>query len=829
MIFFQNYRYILLISCCFLGMLVKAQQPVTYSSADIYLQLKKLNVLGSVLYIAAHPDDENNGFLPYLAKEKLYRTGYMSMTRGDGGQNLIGSEQGIELGLIRTQELLAARRIDGAEQFFSRAYEFGFSKSADEALKIWDKEKTLSDVVWMIRKFQPDVVITRFPGDARAGHGHHAGSSIIAQEAYTAAADPNKFTEQFAYGVKPWQSKRILWNTFNFGGTNTTSNDQFKMEVGGYNSLLGKSYGELGGEARTMHKSQGEGRPRRRGPVFEFFSTWNGEAPKTDLMDGIVTDWNRIPGTEKIQEQINQLIKDFSFEKPEKSVTALVSLYKMIMALPASNWRNKKAEETQQLIEACSALFSEVTTAQENVYQGDLLSAAFFFNKRKEGNIQVKRIQLEGFDTSLNVILGNNINLSFNKNIAISPDKKISQPYWLEYPMTEGMFDVRDQLLIGKAENDPSFEAIFTVVIEGETFTLKRPVQYKFVDPAKGELYQPLAVLPRAEVDFVKENLVSINGAPINVAVNLKNNLKEKDLETSLSQLKNFKSAGTASLSQLTEAGNNPLVVYTPFVKNGHLKEELNLVSKSNQLYSGSTKIIAYDHIPTITYFAPAKTNLIAISAKTVGKKIGYIMGAGDKVPEALEQLGYEVITLSENDLTVDNLRQYDAIVIGIRASNIYEYLTNKNGVLNKYVENGGNLIAQYIKSNTIGSKRIQLGPYPFSISSGSRVTQEGAKVNFLLPEHSVLNYPNKIDEKDFEGWIQERSTYQVDQSDTHYEMPLSINDAGEKEAKGSLAIAKYGKGNFAYVSLVLFRQLPAGVPGAYRILANLIALPKNK
>ncbi len=827
--FFQNNRYILLISCCFLGMLVKAQQPVTYSSADIYLQLKKLNVLGSVLYIAAHPDDENNGFLPYLAKEKLYRTGYMSMTRGDGGQNLIGSEQGIELGLIRTQELLAARRIDGAEQFFSRAYEFGFSKSADEALKIWNREKALSDVVWMIRKFQPDVVITRFPGDARAGHGHHAGSSIIAQEAYTAAADPNKFPEQFAFGVKPWQAKRILWNTFNFGGTNTTSNDQFKMEVGGYNSLLGKSYGELGGEARTMHKSQGEGRPRRRGPVFEFFSTWNGEAPKNDLMNGIVTDWNRIPGSEKIQAQINQLIKDFSFEKPERSVTALVSLYKMIMTLPVSNWRNKKAEETQQLIEACSALFSEATTAQENVYQGDLLSAGFFFNKRKDANILLKRIQLEGFDTSLNLKLDNNVNVSFSKSIAISADKKISQPYWLEYPMTEGMFDVRDQLLIGKAENDPSFEAIFTVVIEGESFILKRPVQYKFVDPAKGELYQPLAVLPRAEVDFVKENLVSINGAPIKVAVKLKNNLNEKNLEIGLSQLKNFKSTAPTSLSSLTEAVNNPLVIFTPATKNAQLKEELNLVSASNQLYSGSTRIIAYDHIPTITYFAPAKTNLISITAKTEGKKIGYIMGAGDKVPQALEQLGYEVSTLSENDLTIDNLRQYDAIVIGIRASNIYEYLTNKNEVLNKYVENGGNLIAQYIKSNTIGSKRIKLGPYPFSISSGSRVTVEGAKVNFLLPEHPVLNYPNKITEKDFEGWIQERSTYQVDQSDTHYEMPLSMNDTGEKEAKGSLAIAKYGKGNFAYVSLVLFRQLPAGVPGAYRILANLIALPKNK
>src|SRR6185295_9452444 len=255
-----------------------SQTPSTYTSAEILLQIKKLNTLGSVLYVAAHPDDENTRLLAYFAKEKLYRTGYLSMTRGDGGQNLIGDEQGIELGMIRTQELLAARRIDGAEQFFSRAFDFGFSKSADEALKIWGHDKILSDVVWMIRKFQPDVIITRFPGDARAGHGHHAASSILANEAFTTAADINKFPEQFKYGVKPWQAKRILWNNYNFGNNNNTSEDQFKIDIGVYNALLGKSYGELGGEARTLHKSQGEGRPRRRGQSFEYFSTTGGSA-----------------------------------------------------------------------------------------------------------------------------------------------------------------------------------------------------------------------------------------------------------------------------------------------------------------------------------------------------------------------------------------------------------------------------------------------------------------------------------------------------------------------------------------------------------------------
>jgi LmbE family N-acetylglucosaminyl deacetylase len=804
----------------------RAQVPVTNSSTDIYMQLRKLNVLGSVLYIAAHPDDENNGFLPYLAKEKLYRTGYLSLTRGDGGQNLIGSEQGIELGLIRTQELLAARRIDGAEQYFSRAYEFGFSKSWQEALRIWDREKVLSDVVWMIRKFQPDIIITRFPGDARAGHGHHAASSVLAQEAYTAAADPKRFSEQFKYGVQPWQAKRILWNTFNFGGTNTTSNDQLKIEVGGYNALIGKSYGELGGEARTLHKSQGEGRPRRRGQVYEFFSTLAGDTPKNDLMDGIVTDWKRINGGEKIQSQINHIISNYQFEKPEASVPALVNLYRSVKALPAGNWRDKKLAETQDLIEACSALFSEATTAQENVVQGNVLNVNFFFNKRKEANVVVKNIKLENFDTTVNESLGVNNNFTFNRTIPVAADKKISQPYWLEYPKEEGIFDVRDQTLIGKAENDPSFEAVFSVTIEGEDFIIKRPVQYKVVDPAKGELYEPLAVLPRVELNFTKENFISLNGQTVEVQSQFKKNAAvDAPLETKFGKVPGW---DTDTRSQ-TAARRSGFFMLMPKDKQANTKTEISVTSGTPGVYLGTTKVIAYDHIPTITYFTQAKANLLNLNIKTEGKKIGYIVGAGDKVPQALEQLGYEVKILSEADITEDNLKQFDAVITGIRAGNIFEFLTAKNDVLNKYVENGGNLIAQYIKSNTVGAKRLKLGPYPFSISTGSRVTEEDAKVKFVLPEHAVLNYPNKITEKDFDGWIQERSTYQVDQADAHYEMPLAMSDTGEKESKGSLAIAKYGKGNFAYVSLVLFRELPAGVPGAYRILANLVALPKNK
>jgi len=811
---------------------IQAQTYATYTSADIYQQMKKLNVLGSVLYIAAHPDDENNTFLPYLAKEKLYRTAYLSLTRGDGGQNLIGPEQGIELGLIRTQELLAARRQDGAEQYFSRAYEFGYSKSLTEALRIWDKEKILSDAVWIIRQYQPDIIINRFPPDARAGHGHHAASAVIGAEAFVAAADPKRFPEQFAYGVKPWQAKRIVWNSYNFGGNmNTTSADQFSFDISGFNPMLGKSYGEIGAEARSMHKSQGEGRPRRRGTSLEYFSPVAGDPPKTDLMDGVDITWSRIPGGASIQEQVNQLIRQFNFEQPEASVPALVKLYTAMQALPESNWRNKKMQEVQQLVEACSAIFAEVTTQQEYAVQGESVTASFFFNKRKQVQATLKYIQLPSMDSSFSLALPYNQNIQFVKTIPVPANQKISQPYWLEYPKLEGSFDVRDQRMIGKAENDPAFPAKWVINIEGVDFTFQRAIQYKYVDLVKGELYQPIVVLPAAEANFTKENLVSINGKKITAGVQLLQRGKTKlNPAIQLKGLQQFSVSGSAPLSGWDENARINATLNSPNPASNKT-EEISLQPSTPDVYAGSTRIIAYDHIPTITYFAPAKTNLISLQVKTTGKKIGYIPGAGDKIPAALEQLGYEVVMLSEADIQMPNLRQFDAIITGIRAYNIYEYLTNKNDILNRYIEAGGHLIIQYMKSNLVGLKRITAGPYSFQVNSGSRVTEENAAVTFSQPSHPLLNYPNVITQSDFEGWVQERSTYHAEQVDPHFVSILQMADTGEKPAAtgGSLITAPYGKGNITYVGLVLFRQLPAGNPGAYRILANLLALPNNK
>jgi hypothetical protein len=462
--------------------------------------------------------------------------------------------------------------------------------------------------------------------------------------------------------------------------------------------------------------------------------------------------------------------------------------------------------------------------------QGDTLRISFFLNERKAVNVTFKNIKLENFDSAFSIPLPANQNVTIAKTLSVAPDKKISQPYWLEYPLVGGTFEVRDQTMIGKAENDPSFEATFIVNISGEDFNIKRPIQYRVIDPVKGDMYQPIPVLPKVELNYTKDNFISLNDSPVKVEAKIKSNETNDAGSLQLYQQysKNWKwNEGHSSLNSIPETSKEKYWTgtFSSQSKETNTTEEIKLRTSDGK-YDGYTKTIAYDHIPTITYFPKAKTNLVKLDIKIIGKKIGYIIGAGDKVPQALEAMGYEVKTLSEADITDDNLKQFDAIITGIRAYNIYEYLSNKNDVLMRYVQNGGNLIVQYLKSNQVGSKRVKVGPYPFTIDAGSRVTEEDAKVNFLLPDHPVLNYPNKITEKDFEGWVQERSTYQVSQMDEHYQTPLGMNDKDEKQSNGSLAIAKYGKGNFVYASLVFFRQLPAGVPGAYRLMANLIGLP---
>lgn len=813
-------------------MILGSAAQTSPTSSEIYLGLRKLNVLGSVLYVAAHPDDENTRLLTYFSKDRLYRTGYLSLTRGDGGQNLIGEEQGIELGLIRTQELLAARRIDGAEQFFTRAYDFGYSKTPQETFTKWDKEKILADVVWVIRKFQPDVIITRFPTTGEGGHGHHTASAILANEAFTAAADPRRFPEQLQY-VQPWQAKRILWNTFNFGSNNTQRDDQFKFDVGGYNPVLGKSYGEIAADSRSQHKSQGFGVPRSRGEALEFFASTGGDKVSADLFEDVPTDWGRVKGGEAVAQLIQAATSSFDFLQPQKSIASLVRIYKAINALPQGYWRDQKLKETKALIEDASGLWVEAFSPQQYVVQGDSVRINIVLNDRMGTGAQLSRITLNGFDTTLNQLLTKNKNFALSKTLPVSKEKPITQPYWLEHKMSEGYYTVNDQLLIGQPDITPSYKLSFTVNLEGETFVFEKPVRYKFTDPVHGELYQPLVVLPPYTLD-VPSRLNIIAKSSKKPGMEELTYTARKDLssvkiytdkeDVVIHDTNPLRKGGTKSFSR-PFAGR---LVESALSRHTADSFAIRYYEEPGKTTAKSLHTIRYDHIPYINYFTDAQANYVVVDLKTAGKRIGYIVGAGDKVPEALEQMGYEVTLLTDKELTRNNLKQFDAVLSGVRAYNTNEWLNKHYEKLMKYVEGGGNLIVQYNTSNQIGPVRARIGPYNFNISR-TRITDERAPVTFLKPNHPVLNFPNKISAEDFNQWVQERSIYHATGWDKAFEPVLSMSDPGESAEEGSLIIAKHGKGYFTYTGLVFFRQLPAGVPGAYRLLANLIALNQKK
>ncbi len=814
-----------------------AQTPTSYSSSEILLGIKKLKVTGSVLYIAAHPDDENTRLLAYMSKERLYRTGYLSMTRGDGGQNLIGDEQGIELGLIRTQELLAARRIDGAEQFFTRAYDFGFSKSTDEALKIWDKEKILSDVVWVIRKFKPDVIITRFPPDNRAGHGHHSASAVLAQEAFTAAADPKRFPEQFGYGVEPWKTKRIFWNTFNFGGgANTTAENQMKLDVGVFNPLLGKGYGEIASESRSQHKSQGFGVPRQRGQSWEYFTLVNGEAASNDVMEGIVTDWSRVEGGAEINQMIEKIIAAYSFTNPSASVKSLIQLYKTIENIKDGDLKINKLFEIRELIKACAGLWLEGSSPDLHAVHGDSLRVNISVINRSGLNIKLNTYRVlhstDGF--TLYPPFTDAIQIEKNKSfikaekIVVNNKFPISQPYWLIEKMNTGSFNVNNQKMIGASENEDDFIAYFNVNIEGENIDFFTPVKHKFTDPVKGEIYWPLQVVPKISLE--PEPGVFVSNGKENKTANL--HIRSfTNFNTAKATLKGQGSNGVVKAEIKNGASGSVMNVNSEktvpiTVNKENLSKDVNFwVEENGNKWSDSYHEINYDHIPRISYFDKPVIKSFVTDIKIASKKVAYIKGAGDKVAEALTQMGYTVEFLEEKDLTFNNLKQYDAVVTGVRAYNVHAWLSNAYDALMQYVKEGGVLLVQYNTSNQIGPVRAKIAPYPFNISR-NRVTEEDAKVTFLQPSHPVLNYPNKITEKDFAGWVQERSVYEADGLDSNYVSIFGMNDAGEPQRKGSLILADYGKGRFVYSAIAFFRQLPAGVPGAYRLFANLIAKP---
>jgi LmbE family N-acetylglucosaminyl deacetylase len=800
------------------------QKPKRYNSSEIQLMLEKLQVLGSVLYVAAHPDDENTAIITYFANERKVHTAYFSFTRGDGGQNLIGSEIGEKLGLIRTNELLQARRIDRGEQFFSRAVDFGYSKHPDETFNIWDRQEVLGDLVWVIRKFRPDVIITRFNQVPGTTHGHHTASAILASEAMEQAGDPTKYPEQLTF-VAPWQPESLYWNAYFWRRSEymKDTTNLLRVDVGKYNKLLGMSYSEIAALSRSSHKSQGFGATGARGKRIEFLQHEKGYDAKNDIFESLDVTWNRVAEGAAIEKKITQIQKKFQPADPSVILNDLCELKAMIEGVEEEFWRKRKINEVNELIYAVTGLYLEVKTSNSTACPGDWLDFEVEAINRSKAKVVLNSVRLKEMGVSVKYAtpLKENIGEGFQMSGAIPSTFDYSQPYWLKNPNSSGMFEVNEQQLIGKPINEPALSAEFELAIEGEPFFFTKPVVYKENDPVKGEVYRPFVVTPPVFASMAGDVIIFSEGKTKRVAVEVRAGRDDISGLIRLSLPETWRVTPDTHVFSIDKKGEKRLFYFEVVPpKNQEVAYAQPVVSFGGQDFSYNYTEIDYDHIPFQVLFQKSQSKFVNLDLVTADERIGYVVGAGDKIPDVLQQIGYEVDFINEIEFTKENLDRYSTIVLGIRALNTVDRLKFDMPQLFAFVERGGNLVVQYNTSHNLVTNEI--APFPLSLSRG-RVTVEEAPVAIINPAHEILNYPNKITEADFEDWVQERGLYFPDSWDAGFVPVLSSHDPGEKPLQGGLLVAKYGKGQYVYSGYSWFRELPAGVPGAYRIFVNLI------
>jgi LmbE family N-acetylglucosaminyl deacetylase len=831
-------RIFFIVFCATISIISFGQQPVKPTSGEIYKSIEKLNFLGNALFVAAHPDDENTRLISFLANEVNAHTTYLSLTRGDGGQNLIGPEIEELLGLIRTQELLQARKIDGGHQMFSRANDFGFSKNAEETIKIWDSEAVKHDVVWAIRKLRPDVIINRFDHRTSGStHGHHTASAMLAHELFEKAGDKNSYQEQLKY-VSPWTANRLFFNVswFFFGSQEAFDKaDKSKFlsfDVGGYYPLLGKSNPEIAALSRSRHKCQGFGSTGTRGTAQEYLELLKGNVPKdrSKIFEGINTTWTRVKGGEKILPILAKVQSTFDFSAPQKSVPQLVKALTLIEKIEDDFWRERKVKEIKNIIAQCLGLYVDFSSNTHTATTSEEIKTDIEVIKRLSGNAILKGIKIlpEGKDTSFIKPLVTNENYLQSFAYKINKGEKQTNPYWLNENGSLGLYKVTDATLIGMPETPRNIRAEFTINVEGKDIVYEKVLAHKFNSPEDGEVYRPFEVTPEVYVNFAEKVYVYADQDPKLIKVIVKagaNNQKGKitlpvpagwDVKPASFDFDiKDKNASKEFYFKVTPPSGQSEVVLTP------------IAYANGKEYTQQQINIDYSHIPYQMVFRPVETKCVKIDIKKVGTNIVYIPGAGDEVGKSLTQIGYNVIEVEAKDLSKEKLEKADAIVMGVRAYNTNEDLKFKQELLLEYVSKGGNLIVQYNTNSRLVVGQ-SMGPYPMKLGR-DRVTVEQAPIKFLAPEHPLVNYPNKITETDFEGWVQERGLYFATEWDSKYTPIFSCNDPGEEEKKGGMLVAKHGAGNFIYTGYSWFRQLPSGVSGAYRIFANMVSLGKDK
>jgi LmbE family N-acetylglucosaminyl deacetylase len=851
---------------------------------EIRLALQRLNNLGSVMMIGAHPDDDREVLIAWLARGRHARTAYLSLTRGEGGQNLIGPEQGDELGIIRTQELLASRRIDGGEQYFTRAIDFGFSKTAAETLTKWPREEVLSDVVYNIRRFRPDVIILCFTGTPRDGHGHHQVSAIIGREAFSAAADPTKFPEQLAY-VQPWQTKRIMQNPFGVQGPGANKEadkaappeDRLEIDVGEYSPELGYSYGEIGSMSRSTNRSQGQGSAERKGSQKNYLVTVGGDIAKKDLFDGVDITWNRIPGGARAGALLKQALDSFAPANPEALLPVLAQARTEIAAL-ANTTKDPLAVRKLHEVEETMALAGGLSLeAQSNasVIPGGNLRVAITAIVRSPAQVTLTGVKLTGIEgaPALNVaptVLANNQPSQYTLNAHIPDNRPYSQPYWLAQPKNGNLYSVPDPREIGLPENAPALEAHFNVKMAGQDIEFERPVQNRYTDQVYGDLIRPLAIVPPVAVDLTEHSLIFPDTRMRQIQVTVRSNGGKSSGEAHLDLPASWKVEPATRRFELSATGEQATLDFELTPPAGASQARVRAVADTGgKSIAEGTEVLLYSHFPAQTLFPRAESSLVRADIVTLSKNIGYVMGAGDDVPAALRQMGCDVTLLTPPDLASGNLSRFDAIVTGVRAFNTRPDLRANYQRLFDYAYNGGTVIVQYNRAEAgagpAGGRGGQgkqaagkqeasaqppppsvpappaqqpppggnetgfldhVGPYPMHISN-ERVTDEDAVVTFPNPQLPLLHKPNEITERDFAGWVQERGLNFADKWDDKYLSVFSSHDPDEDALPGGMLYVKYGKGAYMYSAYDWFRQLPAGVPGAYRMFANMLSAAK--
>ena len=817
---------------------IAAQQNVPFPGAiEVEQSLARLNNLGTVLMIAAHPDDEQTAVLAYFARGRHMRTAYLSLTRGEGGQNLIGSEQGPALGVIRTQELLAARKIDGAEQFFTRAIDFGFTKTASETFEKWGHDRILSDVVWVVRRYRPDVMILVFSGTPADGHGQHQVSAILGKEAFTAAADATRFPEQLPY-AQPWQAKRLVRANFNFGllrgvlppGTQLPTFPQLQpagaADTGAFNPVLGYSYQELATMSRSMHHSQGTGAVRRPGEGETTFGLVEGSPVSKDLFEGIDTTWNSLPGGTKVSPLIEEALAAFDMQHPEKSLPALAKARPLIAAID-DPLAKAKLTELDEAMALCAGIYVEAEARQPEVSPGAKLSVTTTAINRSGAHVTLAGGAVEGvWNEALAVKpealeYNHPVTIPFEKTVPI--EQPYSQPYWLKKPPSGDVYQVDNQLLIGLPDTPPAAKMRLQLTVDGVAVEIARPVEYRYAPRAEGERVRLLSIVPPVAVDLPNSVAVFPSTAPRQVLVAVRAHAANAAGDLRLDLPAGWKAVPDSQPFQLAAAGEEDQLSFEVTPPPGETAATLKAVATVNgREVQNGMETIDYPHFPPQNLFPPSDVKLVRAKIAITAHRVGYIMGAGDQMPEALRQLGVEVTLLSPSDLEQGDLARFDAIVAGVRAYNVRNDLRANQARLMNYVKNGGTYIVQYQNADP----SLNMGPYPFTVPGGNqyRVTVEEAPVAFPHPDSQLLQMPNHIVPKDFDGWVQERALYVATKWDERYQTVMASQDPGEEPLAGGELWTRYGKGVYVFTAYSWFRQLPAGVPGAYRLFANLLS-----